>query len=159
MQALRSTYSHIRRLPKPDNDARDMLAGLLRLGFEVTTELDVDRMELIAALQAFTRRSVGADISLVSYAGHDIEIRRQLPSAGRCAPGARRGRGLRDGHVDDVLVSTSGAELRLVILDAYRNNPAGALNARGGDAYGERRQLRRRFAWTTRTIKAHREGN
>ena len=36
---------------------------------------------------------------------------------------ARRGRALRDGQVDDLLVSTSGASLRLVILDACRNNP------------------------------------
>ena len=37
-----SSYAHIGRLPNPDNDARDMSAALGRLGFEVTTELDVD---------------------------------------------------------------------------------------------------------------------
>ena len=62
-----STYAHIGRLPNPDNDARDMSAGLRRLGFEVTTELDADRVELTEALRAFTRRSAGADVSLVFY--------------------------------------------------------------------------------------------
>ena len=69
-----STYTHIGRLPNPDNDARDMSAALRRLGFEVTTELDADRGELTAALRAFTRRSAGADVSLVLYAGHGIEM-------------------------------------------------------------------------------------
>ena len=93
-----STYAHIGRLPNPDNDARDMSAALRRLGFEVTTEFDADRVELTEALRAFTRRSAGADVSLVFYAGHGIENgRRQLPRAGRRAPGARRRRALRDG--------------------------------------------------------------
>ncbi len=69
-----STYAHIGRLPNPDNDARDMSAALRRLGFEVTTEFDADRVELTEALRAFTRQSAGADVSLVFYAGHGIEM-------------------------------------------------------------------------------------
>ena len=69
-----STYAHIGRLPNPDNDARDMSAALRRLGFEVTTEYDADRVELTEALRAFTRQSAGADVSLVFYAGHGIEM-------------------------------------------------------------------------------------
>ena len=69
-----STYTHIGRLPNPDNDARDISAALWRLGFEVTTELDADRVELTEALRAFTRQSAGADVSLVFYAGHGIEM-------------------------------------------------------------------------------------
>ena len=88
-----STYAHIGRLPNPDNDARDMSAALRRLGFEVTTEFDADRVELTEALRQFTRRSAGADVRFETVT------------------------------VDDLLVSTSGASLRLVILDACRNNP------------------------------------
>ena len=69
-----STYAHIGRLPNPDNDAADMSSALRRLGFEVTTEFDADRVELTEALRAFTRRSAGADVSLVFYAGHGIEM-------------------------------------------------------------------------------------
>ena len=39
-----------------------MAAALRRLGFEVTTELDAARVELIEALRAFTRLSAGADV-------------------------------------------------------------------------------------------------
>ena len=119
-----STYAHIGRLPNPDNDAADMSAALRRLGFEVTTELDADRVELTEALRAFTRRSAGADISLVFYAGHGIE----MDGVNYLVPvDARLERDVdvrfETVTVDDLLVSTSGASLRLVILDACRNNP------------------------------------
>ena len=119
-----STYAHIGRLPNPDNDARDMSAALRRLGFEVTTEFDADRVELTEALRAFTRRSAGADISLVFYAGHGIE----MDGVNYLVPvDARLERDVdvrfETVTVDDLLVSTSGASLRLLILDACRNNP------------------------------------
>ena len=119
-----STYAHIGRLPNPDNDARDMAAALRRLGFEVTTELDADRVELTEALRAFTRRSAGADVALVFYAGHGIE----MDGVNYLVPvDARLERDVdvrfETVTVDDLLVSTSGASLRLVILDACRNNP------------------------------------
>ena len=119
-----STYAHIGRLPNPDNDARDMSAALRRLGFEVTTELDADRVELTEALRAFTRRSAGAEVSLVFYAGHGIE----MDGVNYLVPvDARLERDVdvrfETVTVDDLLVSTTGASLRLVILDACRNNP------------------------------------
>ena len=119
-----STYAHIGRLPNADNDAADMSAALRRLGFEVTTELDADRAELTEALRAFTRRSLAADIALVFYAGHGIEMDRVnylVPVDARL----ERDLDLRYEAVtlDDMLASTLGASLRLVILDACRNNP------------------------------------
>ena len=119
-----STYAHIGRLPNPDNDAADMSAALRRLGFEVTTEFNADRVEMTAALRAFTRRSARADISLVFYAGHGIEmdgVNYLVPVDARL----ERDVDVRYETVtlDDLLVSTVGASLRLVILDACRNNP------------------------------------
>ena len=119
-----STYAHIGRLPNPDNDARDMSAALRRLGFEVTIELDADRVELTEALRQFTRQSARADVSLVFYAGHGIEmdgINYLVPVDARL----ERDVDVRfeTVTVDDLLVSTTGASLRLVILDACRNNP------------------------------------
>ena len=119
-----STYAHIGRLPNPENDAVDMAAALRRLGFDVTTELDADRVELTEALRAFTRRSAGADVSLVFYAGHGLEmdgVNYLVPVDARL----ERDVDVRYETVtlDDLLVSTVGARLRLVILDACRNNP------------------------------------
>ena len=111
-------------ISSPDNDARDMSAALRRLGFEVTTEFDADRAELTEALRRFTRQSAGADVSLVFYAGHGIE----MDGVNYLVPvDARLERDVdvrfETVTVDDLLVSTSGASLRLVILDACRNNP------------------------------------
>ena len=119
-----SSYAHIGRLPNPGNDAADMTAALRRLGFEVTTELDTRLTELNLALRAFTRRSAGADVSLVFYAGHGIEmngVNYIVPVDARL----ERDTDVRFETVtlDDMLAVTSGAALRMVILDACRNNP------------------------------------
>ena len=119
-----STYAHIGWLPNPENDAADISSALRRLGFEVTTELDADRVELTEALRRFTRQSAGADVALVFYAGHGIE----MDGVNYLVPvDARLERDVdvrfETVTVDDLLVSTSGASLRLVILDACRNNP------------------------------------
>ena len=76
------------------------------------------------ALRAFTRQSAGADVSLVFYAGHGIEmdgVNYLVPVDARL----ERDVDVRFEAValDDVLVSTTGASLRLVVLDACRNNP------------------------------------
>ena len=86
-----STYAHIARLPNLDNDAADMSAALRRLGFEVTTEFDADRVELTEALRAFTRRSADADVSMVFLRGpRHGDGRRQLLGAGRRASRTRQ---------------------------------------------------------------------
>ena len=69
-----SAYAHIGELPNPGNDAADVGAALRRLGFEVTVARDADRAALNDALRAFTRRSAGADVALVFYAGHGMEM-------------------------------------------------------------------------------------
>ena len=81
-------------------------------------------MELTGALRAFTRQSAGADVSLVFYAGHGIE----MDGVNYLVPvDARLERDVdvrfEAVTVDDLPVSTSGASLRLLILDASRNNP------------------------------------
>ena len=117
-------YTHAGRLPNPANDASDVAAALGRLGFEVTIARDAGRTALNEALRAFTRRSAAADVALVFYAGHAMEmdgVNYLLPVDAR----VERDTDVRYETVplDDVLASTSGAGLRVVILDACRNNP------------------------------------
>ena len=76
----------------------------------------------LKSLRAFTRRSAGAEVSLVFYAGHGIE----MDGVNYLVPvDARLERDVdvrfETVTVDDLLVSTTGASLRLVILDACRN--------------------------------------
>ena len=117
-------YTHAGRLPNPANDASDVAAALRRLGFKVTIARDAGRTALNEALRAFTRRSASADVALVFYAGHAMEmdgVNYLLPVDAR----VERDTDVRYETVtlDDVLASTSGAGLRVVILDACRNNP------------------------------------
>ena len=117
------TYAHIGRLPNPGNDTADMTAALRRLGFEVTTVRDADRSALTEALRVFTRRSAGADVSLVFYAGHGLEmdgVNYLVPVDARL----ERDTDVRFEAIelDYALAATVGAELRVVILDACRNN-------------------------------------
>ena len=119
-----STYEHTVRLQNPANDAADLSAALRRLGFDVTVARDAGRTALTEALRAFTRRSAGADVALVFYAGHGMEmdgVNYLLPVDAR----VERDTDLRYETVtlDDVLASTAGAGLRVVILDACRDNP------------------------------------
>ncbi|MYH30413.1 MAG: SUMF1/EgtB/PvdO family nonheme iron enzyme [Acidobacteria bacterium] len=117
-------YAEIGTLPNPGNDAADVAEALGRLGFEVETVRDADRAGMNAALRGFTRRSVGADVALVFYAGHGLEmdgVNYLVPVDARL----ERDTDVRFEAValDDVLASVEGAALRVVILDACRNNP------------------------------------
>ena len=119
-----STYAHIGRLPNPENDAAAVSAALRRLGFEVTTTLDAGLTELNQALRMFTRHSTGADVALVFYAGHGLE----MDGVNYVVPvDARLERDVdvryETATLEDLVASTVGASLRLVILDACRNNP------------------------------------
>ncbi len=119
-----STYAAIGELPNPGNDAADVGAALGRLGFVVTTVRDADRAGLTEALRAFTRESVGADVALVFYAGHGLEmdgVNYLVPVDAQL----EQDTDVRYETVslDDVLAAVEGAALRVVILDACRNNP------------------------------------
>ncbi len=117
-------YGAIGALPNPGNDAADVSAALGRLGFDVTTVRDADLAGMNEALRLFARDSAGADVALVFYAGHGLEVdgvNYLVPVDARLE---------RDTDVeyealalDRVLRATSGASLRVVILDACRNNP------------------------------------
>ena len=128
-----SDYTAIGALPNPGNDAADVSAALGRLGFDVTTVEDADRVAMNEALRTFTRESVGAEVALVFYAGHGLEmdgVNYLVPVDARL----ERDTDVRFEAVelDDVLAATAGAALRVVILDACRNNPLARTMQRTG---------------------------
>lgn len=122
-----SAYAHIGRLPNPANDAADMEAALERLGFDVMSVADVTLSELNEALRNFARGSAGAEIALVFYAGHGMEMDRVnylLPVDARLE--RETDVAYETVALDRVLQATEGAALQVVILDACRNNPLAA---------------------------------
>ena len=67
-------YAHAASLPNPGNDASDVAATLERLGFSVTRILNGTYDDLRQAIRAFNVQVQGADIGLIYFAGHGMEL-------------------------------------------------------------------------------------
>jgi uncharacterized caspase-like protein/uncharacterized protein YraI len=120
-----SEYQNVGRLPNPANDAAALAAALQRLGFAVTSLRDASVGDMRRALQDFEVTAAGAEIALVYYAGHGIEMNGTnylIPVDAELK---------RDTHVEDEAIPLDRVEraaegasrLRLILLDACRDNP------------------------------------
>ncbi|HRD76648.1 MAG TPA: caspase family protein, partial [Hyphomicrobiaceae bacterium] len=119
-------YAHASALKNPVRDAAAVAAALKRIGFElveVQRNLGVDALR--RALLAFEGHATGADIALVFFAGHGIEVdgvNYLVPTDARLT--RANGVELEAVALPTVTAAISGArKLRLVILDSCRNNP------------------------------------
>ena len=121
-----SNYVRVSQLPNPEKDA-DAFAALLRTaGFDtVESRSNLGTSDMRRALRDFADRVRGAEIAVVYYAGHGIEVdgaNYLIPVDAALS---------RDIDVDDEAVSLDrilkilepAKKLRLVILDACRDNP------------------------------------
>jgi len=119
-----SAYSGSSKLANPIKDARSMSVKLRGLGFEVTEALDTDRSKLVNALSQFSRTAINADITLLFYAGHGVQItgtNYMLPIDLNLndlvqAP-------LQGVSLNDVVEKYLPGKTKLVFLDACRDNP------------------------------------
>ena len=113
------------RLPNAVNDATDIAAALGRLGFAVTTLNNAGKAETVRRLGAFSKSAAGAELALIFYAGHSIEVDKRnylIPvDASAEDPGSVAREAV---PLDRLLRAGSNAKgLRLVLLDACRDNP------------------------------------
>src|SRR5262249_31093774 len=69
-----SAHQNAPHLPNPVNDAADVSAALRRLGFKVNTLTDAKFDDLRRALIEFGRQARGADIAIIFFAGHGIQM-------------------------------------------------------------------------------------
>ena len=69
-----SDHEHVSRLANPANDASDIGAALGRLGFDVTRLENTSYQDMRRGLQDFKRIASGAEMAVVFYAGHGIEV-------------------------------------------------------------------------------------
>lgn len=129
-------YEAIRPLSGAVNDARAMEDALEKLGFEVFAETDRDLRRLRRALEDFREDAAGADVALVFYAGHGVEIageNRLLPvDADASSLEALKASSLPLEEVREVVNAV--ARVGLVVLDACRNDPFGTSSADGRGA-------------------------
>ena len=121
-----SAYQNVPPLANPVNDAALMANTLKRAGFDVVdSRQNLSALETRRVLRDFADKATNADIAVIYYAGHGIEVDGNnylIPVDARLE---------RDNDVydeafslDRVLVAVESAKkLRLVILDACRDNP------------------------------------
>ena len=119
-------YRNVHPLDNPPHDARQ-IAGVLRdIGFQtVTLTNDLTRDKFFEALHAFGKEAEKADWAVVYYAGHGFEIggvNYLVPVDARLA--ADKDAEAEAVALEQVIAAVGGArKLRLVILDACRDNP------------------------------------
>src|SRR4030081_1751638 len=121
-----SAYQNVAPLTNPANDSAKMAATLKDAGFDVVdSRRDLSAAETRRALRDFADRARDADIAVVYYAGHGMEVggtNYLIPVDAKLE---------RDTNVYDeafsldrvLLAVESAKQLRVVILDACRDNP------------------------------------
>ncbi|MVT68760.1 caspase family protein [Bradyrhizobium pachyrhizi] len=121
-----SNYQNAPLLPNPANDATAIAATLKGAGFDlVESRLNLTSSDMRRALRDFADQARDADIAIVYYAGHGIEIdgtNYLIPTDARL----ERDTDIYDEafSLDRVLLAIEPAkQLRVVIVDACRNNP------------------------------------
>jgi uncharacterized caspase-like protein len=121
-----SAYKQVPQLTNPARDADAMTALFKKAGFDaVDNRRDLGISELRRAIRDFSATSQDADVAVVYYAGHGIEVdgaNYLVPADARLASDFD----IEDETIslDRVLRALDGAKrLKLVILDACRDNP------------------------------------
>ena len=121
-----SVYQNVPPLANPINDGAIMAATLKGAGFDVVdSRHDLSAVEARRALRDFSDAARDADIAVVYYAGHGMEV----DGANYLIPVDAKLERDTDVYdealsLDRVLVAVEPAkQLRLVILDACRDNP------------------------------------
>lgn len=132
-----SNYQTAPRLANPGNDAQSVAQLLSSAGFEVTQATDLTRGDMVKAVQDFSAkvaaRGPGA-VAMIYYAGHGVQVAGEnylLPvDANIASPSDLDGNSVRLVDVIGTLESIP-SRMRIVVLDACRNNPFPGINDAG----------------------------
>lgn len=120
-------------LPNTVNDVRLVSQALRAIGFAVSENIDLSRDDMITVYSDFEAAANGAEIALVYYAGHAVQVAGEnilMPVDAKVgALTAMRDRGL---NADSFRDAMSGANLRMLVLDSCRDNP---FSSRSGNQF------------------------
>jgi hypothetical protein len=121
-----SAYQNAPRLPNPSRDASSIAEMFRNAGFDIVVlQQEVGNLDFKRAVRQFEEAALEADVAVVFYAGYGVEIdgvNYMIPIDAKLAS---------DFDAPDEAISldriidavTSAKHLRLVILDACRDNP------------------------------------
>src|SRR5882757_4625967 len=122
-------YKNVAALPNPAIDAKSMAKLLRNIGFDVVEGANLTRDRMTERLLEFGKKAEGADVALFFYAGHGIAINGinyLLPVDAdlKSEMDVKLGAAI---NIDVTLEQTmSDAKVKLVFLDACRDNPFAA---------------------------------
>lgn len=133
-----SAYRSVVALPNPANDAQKMTEMLGNAGFKVTTAADLSQNDMRQTVSDFAAKvaASGPDtVALVFYAGHGLQIDGENylvpvdvdPKRDADIP-------LQAVRLNDILntLAEVPTRMRIVMLDACRNNPFPGINTTAG---------------------------
>lgn len=120
-----ANYTHAATLKNPGADARLMAGALRSAGFDSVEQFsNLDKAALEATLLRFGKRAESADVALIYFAGHGIEAGGEnylIPTDAKLE--RDRDLDVEATRLETALRMSEGARMRIVILDACRNNP------------------------------------
>lgn len=124
-----ANYEHVVHLKNTLNDARNVGAKLEEVGFKVTYAIDTTQSQLLDIMQTFSFDAETADIALIYYAGHGVEASGENYMIPVDADVKSNKDVQRVGVSLKQMLKTveSARKMRVVIIDACRNNPFGDL--------------------------------
>lgn len=120
-----ANYTSVAALKNPPNDIAAMRRTLETAGFNISTLENGTRAEMSAALAAFEEKVADADIGLVYYSGHGVEVNGE----NFLIPVDATLRSDRDVKYEAIVLSdvlgvlAKARSFKLVLLDACRDNP------------------------------------
>src|ERR1700757_2189371 len=124
-----SNYQNVAQLPNPDNDAQSMAQFLNSAGFEVISATDLTQNDMLRVVQDFSAKVSARGpntVAMVYYAGHGVQLAGEnylVPVDAKVSSQTE----LVNNSVRlvDVMstLETIPSRMRIVILDACRNNP------------------------------------
>jgi formylglycine-generating enzyme required for sulfatase activity len=125
-------YRHLSTLSNPVPDAKAIAAELKSHGFEVSEYYNLDRADLLDALEKFEGDAAGADVALVYYAGHGMEVQgKNLLAPTDMEVECENKSALRSVDLQQLFKAAGPAPQQIVLLDACRNDPFPQCPARG----------------------------
>ena len=132
-----SNYQNAPQLANPDNDAQSMAQFLNSAGFEVISATDLGQNDMLRVVQDFSAKVSARGpntVAMVYYAGHGVQLAGENYLVPVDAKVSNQTELVNDSvRLVDVMstLETIPSRMRIVILDACRNNPFPNVNDAG----------------------------
>ena len=132
-----SNYQNVAQLPNPDSDAQSMAQFLNSAGFEVVEATDLTQNDMLKVVQDFSAKVAAHGpntVAMIYYAGHGVQLAGEnylIPVDARISsPSDLVNNSVR---LVDIMATLEAipSRLRIVLLDACRNNPFPTVNDAG----------------------------